>query len=113
MSPNDPLLPALEALDDCEEALRDLDAACCDPGRGPQMQTLGETLGRARDGIRLLGHDAAAARAAAGHLEEARAQVRHLQAGCCEPNRLPMYRIILEGLSAAQREVGRPDGIVP
>lgn len=109
MNPADSLHPALEALDECEETLRDLDAACCDPGRSPRMQALGETLGRARHGIGVLGHDAGAAQAAEHHLEAAGDQVRALQAGCCEPHRLPMYRLLLEGIATARVAMDRSD----
>lgn len=111
MSPHDSIIPALQALDDCEEALRDLDAACCDPGRSPRMQALGETLRHARTGIDALHDDAGAVQAATEHLEAARAQVRALQAECCEPNRLPMYRTILEGLAIARVAADPADGI--
>lgn len=110
MSLNDSILSALEALDECGDVLGDLDAACCDPGRSPRMQELAATLRHARAGIRSVGDDAGAARKAAEHLEAARAQVRALQAGCCEPNRLPMYRLLLEGLDTARVTVARPEG---
>ena len=74
------------------------------------MQALGERLRNARHGIRTLHADAGAAQAAAEHLEAARTQVRDLQIGCCEPNRLPMYRIILEGLGTARVTVDRAEG---
>jgi hypothetical protein len=109
MSP-DHVLSALEALEDCTGALRELDAACCDPGRGRRMQALEETLEQARDGIHALREDAGATEATAAHLEAARDQVRALQAACCEPHRLPMYRLLLEGLTTARVAVHRPDG---
>lgn len=108
MNPGQVFPPALKALDDCEEALRDLDAACCDPGRSPQMQMLGETLSQVRNGISAPGDDARAAQVE--RLEAARTQVRRLQAGCCEPNRLPMYRLLLEGLSTVRMVVDGQGG---
>ena len=89
----------LADLDECDAALRELEVQCCEPGRGPSMQTLATTLGEVRTRLGLIAGSADAAGAAISTLEDARSQVRTLQVGCCAPDRLPYYTMMLEGLS--------------
>ena len=101
---------ALSALSTCDEALRELDLRCCEPGRSPSMKRLGEALSAARTGIANVNADPETAISAIEILEDAGAQVGRLQVGCCAPNRLPLYAELLEGLTIAQLEVNRSLG---
>ncbi|HSR15006.1 MAG TPA: hypothetical protein VLL51_04600, partial [Gemmatimonadales bacterium] len=69
MTTADALQPAFAALDRCREALSELDAKCCEPGRSPSMKALGETLTRARTQLATAEHDDGAG--AMAQLEEA------------------------------------------
>jgi len=104
------LTSAFEALDDCEAALRKLDATCCEPGRSPRMKILGQTLIAARGALSRVTDDPGAAGEASGFLEEAGAQVGRLQVGCCAPKRLPLYTRILHGLTTAHQTLDRALG---
>ncbi|MDF1596022.1 MAG: hypothetical protein P1T08_07995 [Acidimicrobiia bacterium] len=110
MSNHAALGPAFDALDNCEAALRKLDAACCEPGRSPRMKALAHTLTEARAGLHRTDDDPAAADVALVHLEDAGAQVGRLQVGCCTPDRLPLYAGLLEGLATAQLTLNRVRG---
>lgn len=110
MATIDGLAPAVSALDDCDDALRKLDAGCCEPGRSPRMKALAETLTEARAGIARLEEDGAAAPALLATLEEAGSQVGRLQVGCCTPKRMPLYGRILEGLTTVQITVAKALG---
>jgi hypothetical protein len=110
MSDTGTIQGALSALDDCDEALRELDLRCCEPGRSPSMKRLGQTLSDARADIANVKADPETATTAIEHLEDAGAQVGRLQVGCCAPNRLPLYVELLEGLTTAQLEVNRSLG---
>ena len=105
MTRNDALEPAFKALYDTDDALRQLDATCCEPGRSPRMKALAETLAEARAQLDGMGHDPAVAEAALDHLEDAGAQIGRLQVGCCAPNRMPLYARQLENLTTAQRTI--------
>jgi hypothetical protein len=105
MASNSSLEPAFKALDDCEDALRQLDATCCEPGRSPRMKALAETLAEARSGLDGLGHDPVVAEEALHHLEDAGAQIGRLQVTCCAPSRMPLYARQLESLTTAQRTI--------
>ena len=98
------------ALDDAEDALRTLDAACCDPGRSPRMKRLADTLIQARGGLEHAVSDPSTAEAAITQLEEAGSQIGSLQVGCCAPNRLPLYARMLEDLTTAQLSLNRALG---
>jgi hypothetical protein len=103
------LAPAIAALDDCDAALRKLDAGCCEPGRSPRMQALSEALASIRAEVDLLdAHEAPDA--LLGLLENAGAQVGSLQVGCCTAQRLPLYARLLEGLTVVQLTVNRAAG---
>jgi len=108
----DAIQVAREALDDCEAALRDLEARCCRPERSPRMQALAETIAAVRSGVDDVGegdhHDAV--EATITHIEDAGSQIGRLQVGCCAPNRLPLYHTLLEGLTATQRSVKKAAG---
>ncbi len=71
------------------------------------MKALADTIAAARAGVDEVGagdhHDAVATTIA--HIEDAGAQIGWLQVGCCAPNRLPLYRTLLEGLTTTQRTV--------
>jgi len=105
MASNDALEPAFKALDDCEDALRQLDATCCEPGRSPRMKALADTLAAARAGLHDMGHDPVVAEAALDHLEDAGAQIGRLQVTCCALSRMPLYARQLENLTTAQRTI--------
>ena len=106
------LKTAHAALDDCVEALQDLEARCCRPERSPRMKALADTIAAARSGLDDVGngdhHDAVDVTIT--HLEEAGAQIGWLQVGCCAPNRLPLYHTLLEGLTTTQRSVKKAAG---
>jgi hypothetical protein len=107
VTPSPDLAPAFSALDACETALRQLEAKCCDPGRGPRMTELAITISDARRGVERAAGDPAEAARALALLEDAGAQVGRLQVGCCAPGRLPLYATILVGLTTVQLTVNR------
>lgn len=107
MTNSESLSPAFASLDDGDDAVRKLDAGCCDPGRSPRMAALAETLAAARRELDRMAGDEAAAESALAHLEDAGAQVGGLQVGCCTPKRMPLYARILEDLTAAQLAINQ------
>jgi hypothetical protein len=96
---------ALAALDRCDDAVAQLDAGCCEPGRSPSMRRLRDTLADARRLVEEVGDDAEGGVAAISRLEDAGEQVGRLHVGCCAPDRIPLYAEILEGLMLTQRKV--------
>jgi hypothetical protein len=110
MNPDSPLVAAVASLDDCDAALRKLDAGCCEPGRSPRMAALAETLQAARTALTRFGGGEEELGALVAHLEDAGAQVGRLQVGCCTPKRLPLYERILEGLTTVQLTASRAAG---
>lgn len=101
------LSPAFEALDRCDTALKELSDQCCEPGRSPRMERLGETLTRGRSGLELIGEDSDKAGTVIAELEDAGAQLGWLQVGCCAPSRMPLYAAMLTDLMKAQRAITR------
>ncbi len=101
----DLLQPAFEALDGCDTALVELAAQCCKPKRSPCMEAIADSLAGARTGLDGVGDDHGAADAALEHIEDAGTQIGWLEVGCCTPNRIPLYRTLLEGLATAQRSL--------
>jgi hypothetical protein len=110
MDPDSPTAESPTSLDDCDAALRKLDAGCCDPGRSPSMAALAETLDAARTALERFDHGEEELGTVVAHLEEAGAQVGRLQVGCCTPTRLPLYERILEGLTTVQLTASRAAG---
>lgn len=100
---------AFQALDDAEEALAELDAGCCVPGRSPRMKALAATLRQARATLEDATAGTTDGEDAIPVLEEAGAQIGRLQITCCAPSRLPLYTRMLADLSKAQRTVGSMD----
>jgi hypothetical protein len=96
---------ALEALDDAEIALRELDAGCCEPGRSPRMKALGGTLGKARSMLPDVGSNPERADDLMAELEAAGSQIGSLQVLCCAPDRMPLYTEMLTGLMTVQRSI--------
>lgn len=110
MTPPAPITAAFRALDDCDEALRRLDALCCDPGRSPRMAELTDTVNRARRRLASIDDETEAADTVLEHLEHAGGQVGSLQVGCCAADRLPLYNRLLERLTMAQLAVNESVG---
>lgn len=98
---------AERALDDADETVRRLHAACCEPGRSPAMETLAAGLVLARERLRSVAADPEVADDLIAGLEEAGAQVGRLQIGCCAPGRLPLYARLLEDMTKVQMNVNR------
>lgn len=107
MTLEEKLQPAFAALDTCTTAIEKLDAACCDPGRSPEMIALAASIEEARDRLVSVGHHPETADEAQRTLEDAGARVGRLQVGCCAPNRLPLYATVLESLTTAQLTLNR------
>jgi hypothetical protein len=107
---DDHFAAAFEALDDADAALRKLDLQCCEPGRSPRMKALGETLAAARAGVDAAQDDGDAIDVTIGHLEDAGAQLGHLQIGCCTEKRMPLYARMLEDLTTIQLNLNRVRG---
>ncbi|HSJ34714.1 MAG TPA: hypothetical protein VLB85_06625 [Acidimicrobiia bacterium] len=104
---DDPMRAAERALDDADETVRRLHAACCEPGRSPAMEALAADLVLARERLHSVAVDAGTADDLISGLEEAGARVGHLQVGCCAPGRLPLYARLLEDLTKVQLTVNR------
>lgn len=101
---------ALQALDDCDEVLKELQRTCCQPKRSPRMKALADTLALARGDLTRLHGNLGAVDDALAQLEDAGAQIGSLQVGCCLPRRMPLYGEMLMGLSEAQRTIKRSVG---
>jgi hypothetical protein len=101
---------AFDALASASSALEKLDAGCCEPGRSPRMKALSETLGSVRFGVERSQTAHSAMDATIEALEDAGAQIGHLQIGCCAPSRLPLYAQILENLTTVQLVLNRARG---
>lgn len=98
---------AERALDDADQTVRRLHAACCEPGRSPAMEKLAAGLVLARERLQAVTADPGAADDLIAGLEEAGAQVGRLQIGCCAPGRLPLYARLLEDMTKVQLNVNR------
>lgn len=107
VTPDEPLSPALAALERCTEAAVTLDARCCEPGRSPRLAALRGTLAQAMAMVESGGP----ASATLDLLEDAGARVGRLQVGCCAPDRLPLYARILDDLTTAGRCVSGAAGL--
>ena len=95
--------PAFAALDEADEAVRELHAGCCQPLRSPRMETLANTLDAARGKLGDLGDDPVTASVVIAILEDAGSQLGHLQVACCAPARTKLYSATLENLAQIQR----------
>ncbi len=102
--------PVFALLDDCDEAVVELESRCCEPGRSPRMVALADTLAAARSRLAEMREDPAAAPAVIATLENAGSQIGWLQIGCCAPSRLPLYERLLKNLMSVQREVTKHAG---
>lgn len=96
-----------DALADASDALNQLEARCCEPGRSPRIAALRAKLEQVRELLTAAPADGAGADATFELLEQAGAMVGALQIGCCAPNRLPLYARVLERLTAIQIELNR------
>jgi hypothetical protein len=106
MSP-DGLDTALIALDAADAAVEELHEGCCQPLRSPRIEALAATLARAREGATAIGDDGRQAIAVIDILEDAGAQLGHLQVACCTPARMKLYADTLASLSRVQRTLTR------
>ena len=103
----DPLPSPMVELDAAVDALNELDARCCDPGRSPRMVALRNQLDQVRELLPLASTDETGAAATLAALEQAGAMIGALQIGCCAPNRLPLYARMLDQLTKIQIEINR------
>ncbi|HUG74622.1 MAG TPA: hypothetical protein VMM81_02990 [Acidimicrobiia bacterium] len=110
MSP-DVLDPAFTALDAADAAVEELHEGCCQPLRSPRMEALANTLTRARVALDGVNGDGERAIGVIGLLEDAGAQLGHLQVACCTPARMKLYAETLASLSRVQRAVTREFGL--
>lgn len=106
MSP-ETLETALVALDAADATVGELHAECCQPLRSPRMEALAGTLGRARVALGEVGTDEERAVEVIALLEDAGAQLGHLQVACCTPSRMKLYADTLASLSRIQRVLTR------
>lgn len=94
---------AEQALRDAHEALDELEAGCCVPGRSPRMAALRSTLVDAQTRLGTVSERTGAEVITV--LEDAGAQIGSLQVSCCAPSRLPLYARMLEDLTKTQRTI--------
>jgi hypothetical protein len=106
MSP-DGLDTAFTALDAADAAVAELHEGCCQPLRSPRIEALAATLARARAGLAAIGEDGQHAIGVIDVLEDAGAQLGHLQVACCTPARMKLYADTLASLSRVQRSLTR------
>lgn len=110
-SPSLPLADALARLDECDRIVERLHKMCCEPGRSPRMEKLAGTIATARAQVESLDGDLDGQIALViDTLEDAGAQLGHLQVGCCAPARMPLYADVLEGLTEIQLNVHKAAG---
>ena len=99
----------LEGLRRARQAIIELEAKCCEPGRSPRLAVVASTLDDFE--ARIQGSiDAANADEALSLLEDAGSKVGALQVLCCAPGRMPLYADFLEGLMETQRALNRSLG---
>lgn len=94
-------------LDSADEAVRELHENCCQPLKSPRMETLTSTLTAVRAQLAHAAHDAEVAGEVVAILQDAGAQLGHLQVDCCAPARMKLYATTLENLSKIQRLLKR------
>lgn len=94
-------------LERAEDVVRELHADCCQPLRSPRMETLSDTLGKARRALGDLNGDRDGAGEVIAFLEDAGAQLGYLQVACCTPVRTKLYTSALESLGKTQRLIKR------
>jgi hypothetical protein len=97
----------LAQLAQAEEVVRELHEGCCQPLRSPRMEALSLTIRSARQALAELDGDERAASAVIDLLEDAGAQLGHLQVACCTPARTTLYTRALECLGTTQRLIKR------
>ena len=95
---------AHEALQDARQALDELEAGCCVPGRSPRMARLRATIDEAATHLDTA-IDEEEGSGFIASLEDAGGQIGTLQVTCCAPSRLPLYARMLDDLTMAQRTV--------
>jgi hypothetical protein len=98
---------AFESLDIADEAVRELHENCCQPLKSPRMERLARTLTAARAQLEESADDPAIAGELVAILQDAGAQLGHLQVDCCTPARMKLYATTLENLSKIQRLLKR------
>ena len=98
---------AFASLDIAEEAVKELHENCCQPLKSPRMETLTSTLTAVRAQLTDAAHDAEVAGEVVAILQDAGAQLGHLQVDCCAPARMKLYATTLENLSKIQRLLKR------
>lgn len=98
---------ALAELTRAEQVVDELHAGCCDPLRSPRMETLASTIQGASKAVLDLDDDVEEADRVVVMLEDAGAQLGHLQVACCTPARTKLYTEALERLARSQRLVKR------
>ncbi|HSJ28295.1 MAG TPA: hypothetical protein VLB67_08785 [Acidimicrobiia bacterium] len=98
---------AFSSLDIADEAVRELHENCCQPLKSPRMEVLTSTLASARAQLADAAHDAEVAGEVVAILQDAGAQLGHLQVDCCAPARMKLYATTLENLSKIQRLLKR------
>jgi hypothetical protein len=106
MSP-DGLAAAFVALDAADSAVVELHEGCCQPLRSPRIEALAATLARARAALGAIDGDGRRAIRVIDVLEDAGAQLGHLQVACCTPARMKLYSDTLASLSRVQRTLTR------
>ena len=106
MSP-DGLASAFAALDAADASVEELHQGCCQPLRSPRIEALAATLQRARTGLGEVTDGGRRAIDVIEVLEDAGAQLGHLQVACCTPARMKLYSDTLGSLSRVQRTLTR------
>ena len=110
MSSDTPLQSATQALDEMDAALVKLEKTCCVPERSPRMEALAASFAEIRAGLTKAMSGEEASAKAVTVLEDAGAQVGHLQVTCCAPSRSRHYATILAGLTVTQRSLAAARG---
>lgn len=105
MTSFDPTKNANEALQKARDALSELDANCCVPGRSPRMAALGVALDEVDDDLASLDRMEGTIDPLIDRLEAIGAQVGSLQIDCCAPSRMPLYSEMLVSLNKIQKSV--------
>lgn len=90
---------AENAVADAAAVVQRLHATCCEPGRSPRMERLGETLTVLRRSLA----DGGSVDDTMSTLADAGAQVGWLQVACCSEKRMPLYAQIQQSLAGVYR----------
>jgi hypothetical protein len=101
----EPLNRAIEALKDCDAALRQVAETCCMPERSVLIAEASDGLGAAMRILKDAAVNPTILPDGIGAMARCGARIGELYVTCCTETREPLYRRILDGLNKAHATV--------